>query len=48
MTQLLENDRTFGLHEALNRIEARPWLIDGLDNWLHRLKHVSLIELLFY
>lgn len=41
VTQILENDHSFGLHEALDRIESRPWLIDGLDDWLERLRQVT-------
>lgn len=28
----------FGFHEALSKMQARPWLVDGLDEWLDRLK----------
>ncbi|XP_068143586.1 LOW QUALITY PROTEIN: 4'-phosphopantetheine phosphatase [Drosophila tropicalis] len=35
---ILEKDSNFGLHQALDRIEKRPWLVDNLDSWLRRLK----------
>lgn len=38
VTEILENDKSFGLDEALAKIQARPWLIDELDGWLERLK----------
>lgn len=36
VAQILENDASFGLEEALNQIQKRPWLIDCLDQWLDR------------
>lgn len=47
VTEILEHDRTFGLNKALNRIESRPWLIDVSDNWLNRLKNVSLYFVIY-
>lgn len=38
VSQILEDDKSFGLHDALKRIQKRPWLIDGLDAWLERLQ----------
>ena len=40
VSQILENDETFGLHDALKRIEPRPWLIDGLDDYMSRIHNV--------
>ncbi|XP_030384103.1 pantothenate kinase 4 [Scaptodrosophila lebanonensis] len=37
IASILEQDSTFGLHAALDRIERRPWLVDDLDAWLQRL-----------
>ncbi|GAB0088699.1 pantothenate kinase 4 [Sergentomyia squamirostris] len=36
--EILEANKSFGLSEALSYIQPRPWLIDGLDGWLARLK----------
>ncbi|XP_049852310.1 4'-phosphopantetheine phosphatase isoform X1 [Schistocerca gregaria] len=36
VAELMENSE-FGFSEALGKIQARPWLIDCLDNWLERL-----------
>ncbi|XP_062563734.1 4'-phosphopantetheine phosphatase isoform X2 [Armigeres subalbatus] len=36
VAQILENDANFGLEEALDQIQKRPWLIDCLDQWLDR------------
>ncbi|XP_001356515.4 4'-phosphopantetheine phosphatase [Drosophila pseudoobscura] len=38
ISNILEQDSSFGLHSALDRIEKRPWLLDNLDNWLKRLR----------
>lgn len=38
VSQILETDKNFGLDEALQRIQQRPWLIDCLDQWLDRLQ----------
>lgn len=38
VTQILANNQSFGLDDAMERIQPRPWLIDGFDNWLKRLK----------
>ena len=27
-----------GLHEALQKIQKRPWLYDGLDKWIEKLQ----------
>lgn len=42
VSQMLENDLSFGLEEALKHIQPRPWLIDDMDAWLER------IEVSFY
>lgn len=38
VSDILEKQDSFGLEEALNSIQSRPWLIDDLDLWLSRLK----------
>ncbi|XP_058831770.1 4'-phosphopantetheine phosphatase [Topomyia yanbarensis] len=38
VSQILESDANFGLKEALERIQKRPWLIDCLDQWLERMQ----------
>lgn len=32
-----------GLYEALEKIQKRPWLCDGLDKWLDKLEVGKLI-----
>lgn len=36
VAQILENDADFGLEEALEQIQKRPWLVDCLNQWLDR------------
>lgn len=37
--KILENSNSnFGFNEALNKIESRPYLVDGIDDWLERMK----------
>ncbi|XP_058465678.1 4'-phosphopantetheine phosphatase isoform X2 [Malaya genurostris] len=38
VSQILESDANFGLKEAIDRIQKRPWLIDCLDQWLERMQ----------
>lgn len=38
VTAILEQDAVFGLNEALQKIQKRPWLFDGLDKWLDKLE----------
>ncbi|XP_055626983.1 4'-phosphopantetheine phosphatase [Toxorhynchites rutilus septentrionalis] len=38
VSQILESDTNFGLDEAMERIQKRPWLIDCLDEWLQRIQ----------
>lgn len=38
VTAILQQDAVFGLQEALQRIQKRPWLFDGLDKWLEKLE----------
>lgn len=38
VTNIIQKDKTFGLHAALERIQKRPWLMDDLDKWLERLR----------
>ncbi|KAJ9573501.1 hypothetical protein L9F63_009065, partial [Diploptera punctata] len=37
VADLMENT-DFGFNEARSKIQARPWLVDGLDEWIDRLK----------
>lgn len=46
VAQILENDESFGLEEALERIQKRPWLVDCLDQWLERIKVVFKLKYL--
>ncbi|XP_035909855.1 4'-phosphopantetheine phosphatase-like isoform X1 [Anopheles stephensi] len=39
VTKILETNNGFGLQQALDRIQKRPWLIDDLDGWLNRMQH---------
>uniref|UniRef100_A0A6E8W1R1 4'-phosphopantetheine phosphatase n=1 Tax=Anopheles coluzzii TaxID=1518534 RepID=A0A6E8W1R1_ANOCL len=39
VTKILETNNGFGLQQALDRIQKRPWLIDDLDGWLDRMEH---------
>lgn len=41
VSDILEADKNFGLAEALEYIQKRPWVIDDLDEWLERLKGAS-------
>lgn len=43
VTAILEQDAVFGLHEALQKIQKRPWLYDGLDKWLDKLEVLVLL-----
>ncbi|XP_053662926.1 4'-phosphopantetheine phosphatase [Anopheles marshallii] len=38
VTKILEANNGFGLQQALDRIQKRPWLIDDLDSWLNRME----------
>lgn len=38
VSQILENNQSFGLKDAMKQIQQRPWLIDGFDGWLKRLE----------
>lgn len=38
VSQILENDQSYGLKDAMKQIQRRPWLIDGFDAWLKRLE----------
>lgn len=39
VTKILETNNGFGLQQALDRIQKRPWLIDDLDLWLQRIEN---------
>lgn len=46
--ELLQNNENFGLHDALQKIPERPWLIDTFDEFLVRLEKVNnFVELQF-
>lgn len=36
--EILEENKEFGLKDALMKIQKRPWLYDGIDKWLERMK----------
>lgn len=38
VAEILENNESFGLNDALKKIQPRPWLIDGFDAWIKRLE----------
>lgn len=38
VTQILANNQSFGLEDAMEQIQPRPWLIDGFDSWMKRLE----------
>lgn len=38
VTDILEKSQNFGLLEAMETIEERPWFNDKLDLWINRLK----------
>lgn len=38
ITAILEKEAVFGLQEALDKIQKRPWLFDGLEKWLDKLQ----------
>lgn len=40
MQEILKDNQSFGLNDALNRIQDRPWLIDSFDQFMARLKNV--------
>uniref|UniRef100_T1H6L0 4'-phosphopantetheine phosphatase n=1 Tax=Megaselia scalaris TaxID=36166 RepID=T1H6L0_MEGSC len=41
VAEILQNDNKFGLNDALNKIQKRPWLFDDLDMWLKSLMSES-------
>lgn len=42
VAQILENNESFGLDDAMKQIQPRPWLIDGFDAWLNRVEVTKL------
>lgn len=42
VAQILENNESFGLDDAMKQIQPRPWLTDGFDAWLNRLEVTKL------
>lgn len=40
--KILEENEEFGLKDALQKIQKRPWLYDGIDKWLERLKVINI------
>lgn len=43
VAKIMDTSPTFGLSNAMNIIERRPWFIDDLDLWLKRLKVCFLL-----
>jgi uncharacterized protein with ATP-grasp and redox domains len=41
--ELLQNNENFGLQDALQKIPARPWLIDSFDAFIIRLENVMVL-----
>lgn len=41
VAQILENELSYGLKNALKHIQPRPWLIDGMDGWLERIEVID-------
>lgn len=39
VSDMLEKNKSFGLTEALDYIQKRPWVIDHLDEWLKRMRN---------
>lgn len=39
--EILNDNRNFGLHDALQKIPERPWLIDSFDHFIKRLENVN-------
>lgn len=39
--ELIENNRSFGIDDALSSIQERPWLLDNFDDFIERLENVS-------
>jgi hypothetical protein len=44
VTTLLEGPDQFGFAEARNKLQARPWLFDCLDDWIDRLKDATNVH----
>jgi hypothetical protein len=38
--EIRKNNKNFGLSDALQKIQERPWLIDDFDSFFHRLEQV--------
>ncbi|XP_070538159.1 4'-phosphopantetheine phosphatase-like [Ptychodera flava] len=38
VTALMDKNAEFGFHDAMAKLQGRPWLIDNLDEWIERLK----------
>lgn len=38
VSDILEKNKNFGLHDALDKIQKRPWLIDNLNEWILRMQ----------
>lgn len=45
---LLADNESFGLSEALQKIQSRPWLVDNFDQFMKRLERVmTVLKILF-
>lgn len=42
--ELLKSNKNFDLHEALSKIQKRPWLIDNFGAFIERLEKVCMIS----
>lgn len=43
VTNMMEQTNSFGLLQAMDHIQRRPWFHDGLDQWIHQLEvHIGI------
>lgn len=43
---ILNENHNFGLHDALQKIQSRPWLIDSFDQFMIRLEEVNFYPII--
>ncbi|XP_022910990.1 4'-phosphopantetheine phosphatase [Onthophagus taurus] len=48
VTDLLETTGSFGLGDAMNTIQKRPWFIDDLDEWIETLQKKSYKKVVIF
>lgn len=41
MQEILNNNKNFGFHDALDKMQKRPWLVDNFDEFMDSLEKVS-------